>query len=258
MRLDVYLFQRGFTKSRERAKVLVEEGNVKVNGVTVSKPSYALDDNAEYSIEMFDDCPYVSRGGLKLERILNDTGISVDGCTCIDIGASTGGFTHCLLLNGARKVYAIDSGTNQLDETLKNDDRVISKEGYNARTIEIDHIGELADIITIDVSFISQTLILPNALRLLKDGGYYLSLIKPQFEVGKSNVGKNGIVKDSNARYIAVKKVIDGAAACLFNCCYLAKSPIKGGDGNIEYVAAFSKLEESIDECTIKRIVYEK
>jgi 23S rRNA (cytidine1920-2'-O)/16S rRNA (cytidine1409-2'-O)-methyltransferase len=258
MRLDLYLYQNGLTKSRQKAKALIESGCVVINGATVTKPSFEIDEATEACVEVNDTCPYVSRGGLKLEHIIKNASISVAGCVCIDIGASTGGFTHCLLLNGAEKVFAVDSGTDQLDESLKFDNRVISLENFNARNMSLEDFGEMADIITIDVSFISQTLILPGACRLLKENGYYLSLIKPQFEAGKGNIGKNGIVKEAKARLMAVNRVIDSAYSCGLVCSYLSKSPIQGGDGNIEYVAVFSRQGNKLDDSTIKRIVSEK
>ena len=255
MRLDLYLFQNGFVKSRQKAKVLIEEGNVKVNGMVAKKPSFDVIDDAK--IEVFDDCPYVSRGGLKLEGILNVTGEDVRGKICIDIGASTGGFTHCLILKGAKKVYAIDSGTNQLAAELRIDSRVVSIENFNARSLTLDTVGEKSDIITIDVSFISQNLILPNINQLLNDDGVLFSLIKPQFEVGKALVGKGGIVKDKKARLIAVNSVLACASQHGFICNKFLKSPIQGGDGNVEYLASFSKNGNSVSEEYIKKIVFE-
>ena len=255
MRLDLYLFQNGYVKSRQRAKSLIEEGNVMVNGIAIQKPSFDIVEDAK--IEIFDDCPYVSRGGLKLEGILNATGDDVSNKVCIDIGASTGGFTHCLLLKGANKVYAIDSGTNQLAEELKNDERVISIENFNARNLTQDLIGEAVDIITIDVSFISQNLILPNISVLLKGEGIFYSLIKPQFEVGRALVGKGGIVKDKKARLIAVNSVISCAKEHGLKCNKFLKSPIQGGDGNVEYLASFSKNGYEVSNDYIKKIVFE-
>ena len=255
MRLDLYLFQNGFVKSRQKAKVLIEEGNVKVNGMVAKKPSFDVIDDAK--IEIFDDCPYVSRGGLKLEGILNATGEDVRGKICIDIGASTGGFTHCLILKGAKKVYAIDSGTNQLAAELRIDSRVVSMENFNARSLTLDTVGEKADIITIDVSFISQNLILPNINQLLNDDGVFFSLIKPQFEVGKALVGKGGIVKDKKARLIAVNSVLACASQHGLICNKFLKSPIQGGDGNVEYLASFSKNGNSVSQEYIKKIVFE-
>ena len=256
MRLDIFLFQNGFVKSRQRAKCLIEDGNVKVDGKVIQKPSFDVISN-EIKIEVIDDCPYVSRGGLKLEGILKATGVEVANKVCLDIGASTGGFTHCLLLNGAKRVYAIDSGTNQLDPLLKNDPRVISIENFNARNLTIEATTEMVDLITIDVSFISQNLIIPTIQAVLMDDGVFFSLIKPQFEVGKALVGKGGIVKDKKARLLAVESVL--ACACQYGlvCNMFLKSPIQGGDGNIEYLASFSKKGNPVNKEYIKKIVFE-
>lgn len=256
MRLDIYLFQKKNVKSRQKAKALIEEGNVKVNGQVILKPSFEIV-NEQSIIEIVDNCPYVSRGGLKLEGVLKVTGISVADKVCIDIGSSTGGFTHCLLLNGAKRVYAIDSGTDQLAQQLKNDKRVVSIENFNARNLNQDTVKEKAYIITIDVSFISQNLIIPNIPQLLSEDGVFFSLIKPQFEVGRSLVGKGGIVKDKKSRHLAVKSVINCAKEFGLKCTKFLKSPIQGGDGNIEYLAAFSKQGDEICEEYIKKIVFE-
>lgn len=255
MRADVYLYTFGYVKSRQKAKTLIESGYVYLNGDKILKPATELDENLEYEIEVKDPCQYVSRGGMKLEKILDTYSIDVSGKTAIDIGASTGGFTHCLLIYGADKVYAIDSGTNQLDEMLLDDERVISIENYNARNICVEDIGELADIITVDVSFISQTYILYPAVRLLKDDGIYIGLIKPQFEVGREKLGKGGIVKDKKSRLFAVNKVIDCARSCELKCTGFIRSPIEGGDGNIEFVAIFSKNGKEINEEYIRKTV---
>ena len=163
MRLDVYLFSNNYVKSRQKAKTLIEEGNVSVNSVIIKKPSFEIDEFVEYDIQINDSCPYVSRGGLKLEKMLSILNFDLIGKVAIDIGASTGGFTHCLLLNGISKVYSIDSGSNQLHESLLNDNRVESIENFNARDLTIDDIGQLVDLIVCDVSFISQTYIIEVA-----------------------------------------------------------------------------------------------
>ena len=257
MRLDLFLFENNYVKSRQKAKTLITEGNVKVDNVIIDKPSYNIDENVEHTVEITNSCPYVSRGGLKLEKLLSITKIDVSGKVCLDIGASTGGFTHCLLLNGAKRVYAVDSGTNQLAEELLSDERVVSYENFNARNISVNELGETVDIITIDVSFISQNLIIPNASRVLNDNGVYLSLIKPQFEAGRQNIGKGGIVKSKKARLEAVMSVISCAKEHSLFCNALAESPIQGGDGNVEYIASFSKNGQLLDEKIIKKIVLE-
>ena len=257
MRLDLYLLENNYVKSRQKAKSLIEEGNVKINGKIILKPSYSVDEETGLQVEIHDSCPYVSRGGLKLESILQITDTDVSNKVCIDIGASTGGFTHCLLMHGAQKVYAIDSGTDQLASILKNDNRVISIENFNARELRLDDIGELVDVITIDVSFISQCLILPNINKLLKPDGVFLSLIKPQFEVGRSNVGKGGIVKDKRAKFNGVISVLQCAESNSLICTSFTKSPIKGGDGNEEYLALFSFHGAPVSKDYIKKIIFE-
>ena len=255
MRLDIYLYTEGYVKSRQKAKTLIEDGSVFINGKKINKPSYEMDIENEYKIEINDLCPFVSRGGLKLEKILQVYCIDLSGKTAIDIGASTGGFTHCMLLRGVKKVYAIDSGSSQLDKLLLNDKRVISMENFNARNLTFNDIGEKVDIITIDVSFISQTHIIGSAINLLCDNGLYIGLIKPQFEVGREYIGKGGIVKDKKARLLAVNKVIEHSKACGLKCIGFIKSPIEGGDGNVEFVAIFSKQGEEFDPLKIKKTV---
>ena len=255
MRADIYLFTKGYVRSRQKAKALIEDGYVLLNGEKILKPALDIDENGEYLIEVKDPCPYVSRGGLKLEKAINEFKICLDGKVAIDIGASTGGFTHCMLLNGVSKVYAIDSGTNQLDASLSEDERVISIENYNARDLSIDDIGETADIITADVSFISQTYILYPASQLLKDDGFYIGLIKPQFEVGRDKIDKGGIVKNKKNRLFGVMRVLDSASACGLKCIGFTVSPITGGDGNVEYLAVFSKSGKELNTENIKRTV---
>ena len=256
MRADIFLFQNGYVKSRQRAKTLIESGNVKINGKIITKPSLDICEEV-VNVEIQDDCPYVSRGGLKLEAILKLTKADMKDKVCLDIGASTGGFTHCLLLNGAKQVFAVDSGTNQLALELLEDERVIPMENHNARSLCFDDIGELVDVITIDVSFISQNLIMPNASTLLKEDGVYFSLIKPQFEVGRALIGKGGIVKDKKARLIAINSVLECAKQCGLICTMLCKSPIQGGDGNVEYLATFSRHGQPISQEYIKKIANE-
>lgn len=255
MRADIYLFTKGYVKSRQKAKALIEDGYVLLNGEKILKPALDIDENGEYQIEVKDPCPYVSRGGLKLEKAINEFKICLDDKVAIDIGASTGGFTHCMLLNGVSKVYAIDSGTNQLDASLSKDERVISIESYNARDLSIDDIGETADIITADVSFISQTYILYPASLLLKEDGFYIGLIKPQFEVGRDKIDKGGIVKNKKNRLFGVMRVLDSASACGLKCIGFTVSPITGGDGNVEYLAVFSKSGKELNTENIKRTV---
>ena len=261
MRLDLFLVDKALADSRQRAQRLIKNGCVSVDGKILTKPSEDVDTANEHLIEITetDDERYVSRGGLKLEGALSAFGISPEGMICADIGASTGGFTDCLLQNGAEKVYAFDSGSGQLHSKLKNDKRVISKEGFNARYITLSDVGERVDMVVMDVSFISQTIIIPALVKLLRENGIFVTLIKPQFEAGRSALGKNGIVKHKEDRLTAVKRVLDCARENGLSLSGLIRSPIKGGDGNEEFLAAF-KLSSSDEllSLDIKNIVYEK
>ena len=241
MRADVYLVSGGFVKSRSAAQNLISKGGVSINGKLVTKPSENIDENAENTVEITQKEKYVGRGGYKLEYALEHFGISVEGMTAIDVGASTGGFTDCLLQKGAVKVFAVDSGENQLDSSLADDVRVVNIEKYNARNLKKEDFPANIDIAVMDVSFISQTLIIPALSQLLNDGAIFVSLIKPQFEVGRSAVGKKGIVKNPKDRQNAVRNVISFAESFGLGCFGLDESVITGGDGNIEYVAAFKK-----------------
>lgn len=194
-RIDTVLAKRGLAPSREKARVLVMAGEVYIDGQRVLKTDTRVDESASVEVRG-DPIPYVSFGGVKLKAALDAFGIDVGGKTALDIGSSTGGFTDCLLQEGALRVYAVDSGTHQLHEKLRGDERIVLKENCNARYLDFDDIGARADIITIDVSFISLKKILPAALRFIHEKSRIVSLVKPQFEVGRYNVGKGGIVKD--------------------------------------------------------------
>ena len=244
MRVDVYLATSGHAKSREAAKRLIESGRVSIDGKTVAKASDAVDDAAEHCVIIAETNEFVSRGGFKLEAALDAFGIDVTGMRAADIGASTGGFTDCLLRRGASLVYAADSGHGQLDERLCRDGRVVNIEGFNARKLcegDLGGIGTELDIAVMDVSFISQTYILPGIPNLLRSGGLLVSLIKPQFEAGRAAVGKGGIVKNKQDRLAAVRRVMDCAAASGFGYIGLITSPITGGDGNVEYLLALKQ-----------------
>ena len=255
MRLDLYLFQSGMVESRSRAKALIEAGNVLVNGTPVKKPSELVDEITAPQIEIVATLPFVSRGGLKLAHALDTFGISVVGKRAIDVGASTGGFTDCLLQRGASQVIAVDSGENQMAVCLREDSRVECIEKYNARYMKAEDFSYAPELAVMDVSFISQTLILPSLAGVLADNGILVSLIKPQFEVGKRAIGKKGIVKHPEDRFFAVKQVLTCAEACGLGCFALTRSPITGGDGNIEFLAAFCKGSSAeINEITMKRI----
>ena len=237
MRADLYLVEKGIAKSRKKAQDMIDEGIVYVDGIKLTKSSKNIEESV---IEIRGEVmPYVSRGGLKLKGAIDAFKINVSGKVCLDVGASTGGFTDCLLQEGAVRVYAVDCGHGQLDADLEKDVRVISIEGCNARDISREIIPEMIDICVMDVSFISQTLIHPVLPSVLNVGAEFITLIKPQFEAGKSNIGKNGIVKDEKARSKAVEIVIESAQACGFVFIDKTISPIKGGDGNIEYIGRF-------------------
>ncbi len=252
MRLDLYLFKNGLVKSRQEAKNLILAGSVKVNGKIQTKPSADIDDD---TVDICGDiCPYVSRGAYKLEAALDGFDIDVSGMCALDIGASTGGFTDLLLMRGAKKVYALDSGTDQLHAKLRADERVVSIEKYNARNLSKNDIAEMCDIVVMDVSFISQTYIIPNIPGVLSDGGIFVSLIKPQFEAGRENIGKGGIVKDRDVHIDVCRRIIEFAELHGFFCEGLIKSPIEGGDGNREYLAVFKKGGDK-KEIPIKKIV---
>ncbi len=255
-RIDIYLFQNGFAKSREAARRSIESGLVTVDGKIVKKASEKIDEMKEHSIECINALPYVGRGGLKLEAALDSFSIDPSNSVCIDIGASTGGFTDCLLKRGASKVYAVDSGRDQLDVELRNDPRVVSIEGVNARFLNRDIIPETADIIVMDVSFISQTLILPRLPQFLDDDGCAVTLIKPQFECGREAVGKGGIVKKPEYRLGAVRRVVNTASELGLHLCDLIRSPVVGGDGNIEFLALFTKQQMRPIETIICKVDY--
>lgn len=253
MRADVYLVDRGHAKSRQAAKRLIESGRVCMDGKIITKPAADVDETTEHSVTVAEasDDRFVSRGGLKLEGALDAFGIEVTGWRAVDIGASTGGFTDCLLRRGASKVYAVDSGHGQLDSELVNDPRVVNIEGFNARGLCSGERGVIPcdlDGAVMDVSFISQTYILPGIPGLLKQGGVLVSLIKPQFEAGRGAVGKGGIVKSPRDRLFAVQRVLDCARVAGFGCLGLMTSPITGGDGNVEYLVALRLGEETFPE----------
>ncbi len=240
MRLDLFLASNGYADSRQRAKLLVTEGLVFVNGKCILKPS--ADVLSDDIIEVRGDpIGYVSRGALKLKAAFEAFCISADEKVAIDVGASTGGFTDYLLSVGAKKVYAVDSGTSQLAEKLRADERVIVMEKYNARNLAKEDFSDTPSIAVMDVSFISQTLIIPALAKVIDEQSVFVSLVKPQFEAGREAVGKGGIVKNPVSRAIAIRRVIDCAKENGFDLYGLTVSPIKGGDGNTEYLACFSR-----------------
>ena len=239
-RLDVYLSDNNIVKSRSLAAIMIKQGSVEVNGRICTKPSFTVGDGD--NVKIIGELPkYVGRGGLKLEKALAHYRLHLDGTVCIDIGASTGGFTDCMLQNGAAKVYSVDVGTDQLDEKLRNDSRVISMEKTDIRNC----VGTLpqVDFISIDVSFISLKLVLPSAFALLKDGGECVALIKPQFEAGKAHLSKNGIVRDTKVHKKVCDNIAEFASAVGFERSEIIPSPITGGDGNTEYLIYLKRLK---------------
>ena len=240
MRLDVYLTENGLADSRQRAKVMIAGGCVTLNGKPASKPSAEVREGDLIEVSG-DPIGYVSRGALKLKAAFETFALSADGKIAADIGASTGGFTEYLLEQGAARVYAVDAGTDQLAAKLRADVRVVSMEKYNARNLVLNDFDGGVDLAGRGITFISQTLILPALVGILKEQAFFISLIKPQFEAGRDAIGKGGIVKNSVSRAMAIKKVIDCAAVNGLSFCGLAVSPILGGDGNTEYLACFSK-----------------
>ena len=239
MRIDVYLVEKGFCESRNKAARLIGEGKVMLDGRLVAKASLEVS-GGEHAIEIIEQDRYVGRGGLKLEGALEHFGLDVSGKSCIDIGASTGGFTDCLLQRGAAHVCAVDSGRGQLHGKLLEDIRVTSVEGFNARGLNVEEFG-LFDLAVMDVSFISQTLLHAPVFAVLHDGAYFISLIKPQFESGRSALGKGGIVKKASDREAAVRRVVESALLYGFTLRGVVRSSIEGGDGNREYLALFEK-----------------
>ena len=211
MRADVYLHAAGYTQSRKKAQDLIDAGAVTVDGVLIKKSSVAINEAVEHDVKIEQVFLYVSRGGMKLEAALDAFAINVNHKKAVDVGASTGGFTDCLLKRGAREVYAIDSGIGQLHESLLSDPRVRSIEHFNAREMDLSTTDGYCDIAVADVSFISQTYIIPSVSRVLTDGGIFVSLVKPQFEAGRAALGKNGIVKHREDRLSAVMRVLECA-----------------------------------------------
>lgn len=235
-RIDLLLVERQLAPTRERAQSLILSGNVLVDDVPVTKAGQQISETAQIRIRG-EDHPYVSRGGIKLAAALDTFHVPVEGRVGLDVGASTGGFTHVLLLRGAAKVHAIDVGHNQLDWRIRKDPRVVVREKINARNLEFDVVGEKVDLIVIDVSFISLDKIFPSLIQFSHSETDWVTLIKPQFEVGKENVGKGGIVHSEEARQQAIKRLIEFGKTLGLNQIGLIESPITGTQGNIEYLA---------------------
>ncbi len=257
MRVDVYLSVFGHTPSRKKAQELIDAGAVCIDGRTVKKAAELINEQVPHTVELSEVFKYVSRGGTKLAAALDAFSVNVNHKKAVDIGASTGGFTDCLLQRGASVVYAIDAGVGQLHPTLLADSRVHSIEKFNARELTPRITDGECDVAVADVSFISQTYIIEGIASVLAEGGVFVSLIKPQFEAGRQALGKGGIVTNAAYRYLAAKRVISCAHENGFDCVGLIRSPIDGGDGNKEYLALFVKkhcIEPKVDNQTIKRI----
>ena len=243
-RLDVLLVQKGLAPSREKAKTMIMEGNVFVDNQREDKAGTFFDPSVNIEIHG-NTLRYVSRGGLKLEKAMAQFGITLDDKVCMDIGASTGGFTDCMLQNGAKKVYAVDVGYGQFAWKLRQDPRVVCMEKPNIRYVTPEDIGDALNFASVDVSFISLTKVLGPAKELLKDGGQMVCLIKPQFEAGKDKVGKKGVVRDPAVHKEVIERVILFAKSIGFGILHLDYSPIKGPEGNIEYLVHIVKDAEA-------------
>ena len=254
MRLDVYLVKNAFFPSRELAKFNITKGNVLVNGKVAIKPSFQVDDSDEVTLSNQNAMPYVSRGGFKLEKALQVFGVSCNGLQVVDVGASTGGFTDCALQHGAASVCAIDVGTNQLVRSLRENSRVTSIEGVNIKDLHTNILNPSQfHLLVTDLSFISLTKVMGYFKNLLLPKGSVIALIKPQFEVGASSVGKGGIVKDPQAHKMAIRSVIVSAAEHGLFAKQLSWAPIQSASKNIEYLAHF--VQEPVEEPNIDEVV---
>nr|WP_295282941.1 TlyA family RNA methyltransferase [uncultured Blautia sp.] len=242
-RLDLLMVERALAPSREKAKAYIMSGDVYVDGQKEDKAGTMFKETVKIEVRG-NTLPYVSRGGLKLEKAMNNFGVTLDGKVCMDVGASTGGFTDCMLQNGAVKVYSIDVGYGQLDWKLRNDPRVVCMEKTNIRYVLPENLEEPAQFSSIDVSFISLTKVLLPVRNLLTEEGEIVCLIKPQFEAGREKVGKKGVVRDPAVHLEVIEKVIAYASTISMEPCHLSFSPIKGPEGNIEYLLHLKKRPE--------------
>ena len=247
MRLDLYLCEHGYAESRQRAKVLIDAGQVYIDGVQRTKASFSVSEDTDVSVEIRGEImPYVGRGGYKMAGMLDGFSVNPTDFVCVDIGASTGGFTDCLLQRGARRVYAVDSGSDQLAQKLRDDDRVIVMEQFNARALDTEHTDGTVDLCVCDVSFISLTKIFEPVTRVLSEynpatkAGSFLALVKPQFEAGRESVGKGGIVRDKKVWLRVLTDIIRAAEEAELYCISVLPSPILGGDGNRDFLAHFA------------------
>ncbi len=241
-RLDILVTERGLAESREKAKTLIMAGQVYVDGQKADKPGDTFSEDAAVEVRG-KGLPYVSRGGLKLEKAMREFGLQLQGRTCMDIGASTGGFTDCMLQNGAQRVYSVDVGYGQLAWSLRTDPRVVNLERTNARYLTQEQVPEEIGFFSVDVSFISLTLILPAVRPLLAEHGQAVCLIKPQFEAGREKVGKKGVVRDKAVHEEVIEKIRSFALENGFSVLGLTFSPVKGPEGNIEYLIYLERSE---------------
>lgn len=255
-RADVVLFEQGLVDSREKAKRIIMEGSVFIGSQRIDKPGEKVEVDAIIDIKR-NPIKYVSRGGLKLEKAIELFDLNLNNKTSMDIGASTGGFTDCMIMNGVDKVYAVDVGYGQLDWKLRNNPKVIVMERTNIRYVEPEKIGEKIDFVSIDVSFISLSLVLPVAKNLLSEDGEIIALVKPQFEAGKDKVGKKGIIKDEKIHFEVIEEVINFCIKIGLGVEGLTFSPITGATGNIEFLLylknnGINKIDESIINSVIE------
>lgn len=255
-RLDVLIHERGLAESREKAKIFIMEGLVYVDNQKSDKPGSTYDEDCKIEVRN-NKLRYVSRGGLKLEKAIAAFELNLNGLVSMDIGASTGGFTDCMLQNGCKKVYSVDVGYGQLDWKLRNDPRVVNMERTNIRYIDQNLITDVVDFFSVDVSFISLRLVLPVARQIIKQGGFGVCLIKPQFEAGREKVGKKGVVRDKNVHIEVIEKICNFCVENGFSVIDLNFSPVKGPEGNIEYLVLIQKTDETSisDKINIENVV---
>ena len=256
-RLDILLVEQGLADSREKAKAIIMSGIVYVDNEKEDKAGSTFEETCRIEVRG-KTLPYVSRGGLKLEKAMKSFSISLQDSICMDVGASTGGFTDCMLQNGAKQVFAVDVGHGQLDWKLRNDPRVVCMEKTNIRYVTKDQIGGVElDFASIDVSFISLTKVLPPVYQMLREKGEVVALIKPQFEAGREKVGKKGVVRDRSVHKEVIEKILDYAPTAGFAVLGLTYSPVKGPEGNIEYLVRLCKGGSSVEGISAERVVEE-
>lgn len=242
-RLDVLLTEQGYADTRTKAQAIIMAGQVYVDGQKADKPGISYEETVSIEVRG-ETCPYVSRGGLKLEKAMSHFDVTLSGKVCMDVGSSTGGFTDCMLQNGAVKVYAVDVGTNQLAWKLRQDERVVCMENTNIRYLTRDQVDDDIEFASIDVAFISLTKVLEPVKAMLKTDGQVVALIKPQFEAGREQVGKKGVVRDSSVHLEVIERILAYAVSIGFEVLNLEFSPIKGPEGNIEYLVHLQNHEE--------------